>query len=116
MRQRLIASALFVSLAAGAAEAQTYVPGQTQQMLNQEQLDIQSQQLQQLQRQNNQALQQADPAVRMQAAQAQMQINRQTAETNAARMQAPSADPADLNARLQANSAAIQQIRPPVAP
>ncbi|MDB5460939.1 MAG: hypothetical protein JWO72_2680 [Caulobacteraceae bacterium] len=116
MKQSLIASALFLSLAAGAAQAQTYVAGQTQQMLNQEQMNIQSQQLQQLQLQNNQALQQPNPATRMQASQVQMQINQQTAETNAARMQAPSADPADLGARLQSNSAAIQQIRPPIIP
>ncbi len=49
----------------------------------------------------------------MQAAEAQLQINRQTAEVNAARMQAGSADPTDLNARLQASGAAIRRIEPP---
>ena len=113
MSPRLIA--LVLSFAASAASAQTYVPGQTQQMLNQQQIDIQSQQLQQLQRQTNQAFQQADPSAVAQAAQAQMQINQQTAALNAARMQAltPGANPSDLNTQLQAGGAAIQQIRPP---
>jgi TolA-binding protein len=104
---------LMLALTAAAASAQTYVPGQTQQRLNQEQIDLQSQRLQQLQRQTNQGLEQPDPVVRMQAAQAQLQINRQAAELNAARMQAPTADPTDLNARLQASGAAIRRIDPP---
>jgi TolA-binding protein len=113
MSPRLIA--LVLSFTVSAASAQTYVPSQMQQMLNQQQIDIQSQQLQQLQRQTNQAFQQADPLAVAQAAQAQMQINQQTAVLNAARLQAltPGANPADLNAQLQAGSTAIQHIRPP---
>lgn len=109
---RWLAPALLLVLTTAAAHAQTYVPGQTQQMLNQEQLDIQSQRLQQLQRRASQGLAQPDPAIRMQAAEAQLQINRQSADVNAARMQAPFADPADLNARLQASGAAIRRIEP----
>ena len=79
-------------------------------LLNQSTL---SQQLQQLQRQNSIAAQQPSPAVNAQAAQTQVQINQQAAELNAARMQALSANPADVNARLQQSGAAIQQIQPP---
>ena len=112
MSPRLTALVLSL-LTAGGAAAQTYDPAQTQRMLNQQQLDIQSQQLQQLQLQTNQGLQRADPAAAMQAAQAQLRINQQTADLQAARMQALSADPADIDARLQQSGAAIQQIRPP---
>lgn len=110
---RWIAPALLLALTAGAASAQTYDPLKTQQMLNQEQIDLQSQRLLQLQRRTNAGLEQPDPSIRMQAAQAQLQINRQAAELNAARMQAPSADPSDLNVRLQASGAAIGRIQPP---
>ena len=82
---RLPALVLLAALSTGAARAQTYDPAKSQQRLNQEQLDIQSQQLQQLQRQNNEALQQPDPGVRAQAAATRLQIQRQTDAVNALR-------------------------------
>ncbi len=111
MKARLLAIALLA--AAGAAQAQTYTPGMTQQMLNQEQMNIQSQQLQQLQRQNSQALQGADPAARAQAAGTQLQIQQQTDTLNAARQQQlnGAANPSDLNAQLQASGVAIQRLQ-----
>ncbi len=116
MSSRLTLPVLSVlALAAGGARAQTYDPAVTQRMLNQQQLDIQSQQLQQLRLQANAAPLQPDPAAAMRAAQTQMQINQLDAELNAQRAQVltPSANPADLSARLQASGAAIQAIRPP---
>lgn len=113
MSMRLPALVLLAALSAGAAHAQTYNSAKSQQRLNQEQLDIQSQQLQQLQRQNNQALQQPDPGVRAQAAETQLQIQRQTEAVNALRQQmlSTSAAPSSLSAQLQASGAAIQQLQ-----
>jgi phage shock protein A len=113
MSMRLPALVLLAALSAGAARAQTYDPAKSQQRLNQEQLDIQSQQLQQLQRQNNQALQQPDPGVRAQAAATRLRIQQQTDAVNALRqqMQSTSAAPSSLNAQLQASGAAIQQLQ-----
>jgi hypothetical protein len=101
--------ALVVALTAGAAQAQTYDPGQAQQRLNQEQLDIQSQQLQQARRRNTQALQQPDAATRARAAAAQQQIRQQSETVTALRQQmlSPSASPAAINAQIQANGARI---------
>jgi hypothetical protein len=107
---RLLSIALPLAVVAGAAQAQTYDPAQSQQRLNQLQMDIQTQQLQRAQRQTLSALVQSDPAIRMQAAQTQAQIQRQIDATQALRQQAPSASPADINARLQTNGAEIQQI------
>jgi hypothetical protein len=110
---RPIAQALvfLAALSAGAAQAQTYDPVKSQQRLNQEQLDIQSQQLQQLERQNNQALQQPDPAIRAQAAATRLQIQQQTDAANALRQQMQSTSPSSLSAQLQASGAAIQQLQ-----
>ncbi len=112
--------AILAALLATAAQAQTYVPGQAQQRLNDTQLQMQAQQLQQLQRQNAGALSQPDPGARMQALQRQQQIQQQAQDNLALRqqMQAPPFDPANLNARIQANGAAIQQLQqtPPPAP
>jgi hypothetical protein len=104
---------LLAALSAGAAHAQTYDPAKSQQRLNQEQLDIQGQQLQQLQRQNNQALQQPDPAIRAQAAGTRLQIEHETDAANAQRQQmlSRSASPSGLSAQLQASGAAIQQLQ-----
>jgi hypothetical protein len=104
---------LLAALSAGAAHAQTYDPAKSQQRINQEQLDIQSQQLQQLQRQNNQALQQSDPAGRAQAAGTRLRIEHQTDAANALRQQilSASAEPSSLSAQLQASGAAIQQLQ-----
>jgi hypothetical protein len=113
MTMRLPALILLAALSAGAARAQTYDPVKSQQRINQEQLDIQGQQLQQLQRQNSQALQQSDPAVRAQAAGTQLQIQQQTDAANALRQQmlSTSAAPSSLSAQLQASGAAIQQMQ-----
>jgi hypothetical protein len=108
---------VFIAVAAaalaGAAHAQTYNPAKSQQRINQEQLDIQSQQLVQLQRQNNQALQQSDPAIRAQAAGTRLQIQQQTDAASALRQQmlSTSASPSSLSAQLQASGAAIQQLQ-----
>jgi hypothetical protein len=113
MRMRLPALVLLAALSAGAAHAQTYDPAKSQQRINQEQLDIQGQQLLQLQRQNNQALQQSDPAIRAQAAGTQLQIQHQTDAANALRQQmlSPSAAPSSLSVQLQASGVAIQQLQ-----
>jgi hypothetical protein len=115
MKPRSIALALVALLAAGAAHAQTYDPAQAQQRLNQQQLDIQSQQLQQMQRQNTQALQQPDASARLRAGATQQQIQQQTEATTALRQQmlSPNATPAAINAQIQANGARIQQSQVP---
>ena len=113
MRTLVPALVLAAALSAGAAHAQTYNPVQSQQRINQEQLDIQGQQLQQLQRQNNQALQQGGPGARAQAAATQLQIQQQAATAGALRqqMQSPGADPGNLSAQLQASGARIEQMQ-----
>jgi hypothetical protein len=101
-------------ITAGAASAQTYVPGQTQQMLNQEQLNIQSLQLQQMQQHNQARLQSPNPAVSSQAAINQQRIQQQTSQNNAIRQQmlSPSADPAAINGQIQLGARVQPSIRP----
>jgi hypothetical protein len=113
MSPRPAALTLLLTALAGGARAQTYDPAATQRMLNQQQIDIQSQQLTQLQRQNNAALQQPDPSAALQTAAMQQRLNQQAADLNAARMQAPYANPADLAARLQQSAGALPPILPP---
>jgi hypothetical protein len=117
---KIAALTVLAALTAVPAGAQTYNPAQSQQRLNQFQLQMQSDQLQQLQRQNAAALPQPDPAAQMQAVQRQQSIQQQIDETNALRqqMQAPQADPGNVNTRLQADGARIQQLQqaPPILP
>ena len=74
---RIAAIAVIAALTAGAARAQTYVPGQAQANLNQYQAQVQADQLQQLQRQNTQGLQQPDPGAQALAIARQQQIQQQ---------------------------------------
>ena len=115
---KLPAIAALTLLAATPAAAQTYVPGQSQARNDRLQLQLQQNRLQQLQRQNMPALQSADPGARMQAQVRQQQIQQQTDQTNAVaqQMQAPGADPAAINARLQQNGDDIRSLQPPLPP
>lgn len=103
----------------GLALAQTPGPtpgeivAQQQARLNHFELQLQANQLQQLQRQNIQALSQADPGVQAQALIRQNQIQRQIDHTMALAHEAasPVANPADVNAGLQQNGIEIQQLQ-----
>lgn len=103
----------------GAALAQVAgpTPGQivNQQQINQNrfQAQLQAEQLQQLQRQNSVNLQQPDPNVRADAAIRQQQIQQQIDQNTALqqRMLAPSANPADIHARIQQDNVQIQQLQ-----
>ncbi len=112
---RLATLALIAVLAAPAARAQTYVPGQAQANLNQYQAQVQADQLQQLQRQNTQGLQQPDPGAQMQAVVRQQQIQQQVDANIALQQQmlSPQGNPADASARLQQSGAAIQSLQQP---
>lgn len=114
---RIAPAVLVLALAATPALAQTYVPGQSQARLNQFQLQMQSDQLQQLQRQNAPGLSSPNPGARMQALQRQQTVQQQLDQTSALaqQMQAPLADPNAVNARLQQNGDQIQQLQPPPA-
>lgn len=108
MSQRVLLPVLLAAvLNAGAAQAQTYDPAASQARLNQMQLDLQSSQLQQLQRRNDQALQQGDP----QAAANRLQLQHQADQLDALRQQAPVSSPSSITAQLQASGAAIEQLR-----
>ena len=80
---------------------------------NQFQAQLQANQLQDLQRQNQAALQQPDPTLQAQAAMRRQQIQQQIDQNNALRQQmlANQADTGDAKARLQQNGAQIQQLQ-----
>lgn len=86
---------------------------QQQADLNRFQSQLQADQLQQLQRQNSVNLQQPDPNARAQAAERQWEIQKQIDQTTALQQQmsTPSANPADVHARLQQNGAQIDQLQ-----
>lgn len=116
---KLAAVAMIAALAAaGPGAAQTYQPGQAQARVNQQQLQMQSDQLQLLQRQNTAGLQQPDPGAQMQAQLRQQQIQQQVDANIALQQQLlpPQANPADTSARLQQSGAAIQQLQTPNIP
>jgi len=112
---KIPALAVLAALAAVPAGAQTYNPTQSQQRLNQFQLQLQTDQLQQLQRQNAAVLPQAqaDPGTQSQAVLRQQAIQQQLDQTNALRqqMQAPQADANTANAPLQQNGDQIQHLQ-----
>ena len=117
---KIAAFAVLAALAAAPAGAQTYDAAKSQQRLNAFQLQIQSDQLQQLQRRNAVGLSQTDPVIQMQAAQRQQSIQQQIDQTTALgqQMQAPRAAPAAISARVQQNGDQIQHLQqaPPIPP
>ncbi len=116
--RRIADLALLAALfAAGAAAAQTYVPGQAQANVNQYQAQMQADQLQQLQRQNTQSLQQPNADVQAQALVRQQQIQQQIDQNMALQQQllSPQANAADVADRLQQNGADIQHLQSPTA-
>ena len=114
---KIAAAAVLLALAAGSsglvAQAQTYVPGQAQARINQEQLQIQSNQLQQLQQQNAAGLSRPGAAGQLHAIQRQHDIQQQIDQSDALRQQmnAPDASPGNVGAQLQAGQARIDQLQ-----
>jgi TolA-binding protein len=113
MRPFVLAIVLAGSALAGVAQAQTYDPIQAQQRLNQMQLDVQSQQLHQLQRRNDAALQQGDPGQRADAAAERLQLHRQADDLSAARQQmvSPGANPSDIGNQLQISGDRLRRLQ-----
>jgi hypothetical protein len=112
---------LALMLAAAAAPALAQVAGPTpgqivaqqQASQNQFQAQLQANQLQDLQRQNRANMLQPDPNLQAQAAARQQRIQQQIDQNTVLQQQmsTPSANPADVKARLQQNGAQIQHLQ-----